>query len=74
MNGMFFGIDESKIVNLETRKKENETFVNDIIHDVFGNEGDCYNSKLVRIGRPIIRDETDENEGEAFGEVVVSDK
>ena len=42
--------------------KEDETLVNDIIHEVIGEEEDCNFIKLIIIWRPI-RDETDENEG-----------
>ena len=64
LNIMCFGIKESKSINLEARKKDDATIVNDIIHEVLGEEEDCNFSKLIRIGRPI-RDETamDENEG-----------
>ena len=60
---MCFGIEESTSINLEARKKD-DTLVDDIIHEVLGEEEDCNFSKLIRIGRPIIDENaTDENEG-----------
>ena len=73
LNVMCFGIDESKSVNLETRKKQDENLVNDIVYEVLGEEEDCNFSKLIRIGRPIVRDETDENDGGKLGNAGITD-
>ena len=56
LNIMCFGIEESLSVNIETRKKDDEVAVSSILEEVLGDEEDYNFSKLVRIGRPIARE------------------
>lgn len=74
LNIMCFGIEESKSINLEARKKEDDNIVNDMIHEVLGEEEDCNFSKLIRIGRPIREEnETDGIEGDQVGNAEYND-
>ena len=64
LNIMCFGIEESRSLNVESRRKDDETSVSYIIKEVLGSDEEFDFSNLVRIGKPIIQDESD---GEEMG-------
>ena len=53
LNVMCFGLEESSSINIESRKKEDESTVKGIIEEVLGEEEEFNLTNIVRIGRPM---------------------
>ena len=62
LNVMCFGLEESSSMNIESRKKEDESTVKGIIEEVLGTDEEFNLTKLVRIGRPVSNAEEIESE------------
>ena len=50
---MCFCLEESSSINIESRKKEDESTVKGIIEEVLGEEEEFNLTNIVRIGRPM---------------------
>ena len=61
LNIMCFGLEESSSLNIELKKKEDETTVTSIFQEVMGEEEDFSACKMVRIGRPVQPVESQDN-------------
>ena len=64
LNVMFFGLAESKDMNIENRRQEDEHKLYGILKEVMGEEEEFGIAKITRIGRPIQNDDS-EDEGPA---------
>ena len=62
LNVVCFGLEESSSMNIESRKKEDESTVKGIIEEVLGTDEEFNLTKLVRIGRPVSNAEEIESE------------
>ena len=71
LNIMCFGLEESSSLNIELKKKEDETTVTSIFQEVMGEEEDFSECKMVRIGRPIQPVESQDNEVVTLGEATL---
>ena len=62
LNVMCFGLEESSTINVEARKKEDESTVKGIIEEVLRVEEEFHHTNIVRIGHPMSSVEENDNE------------
>ena len=62
LNVMCFGLEESSSINIEIRKKGDESTLKGIIEDVLGVEEEFSLINIVRIRRPVSSAEQNDNE------------
>ena len=58
---MCFGLEERSSINIEIRKKEDESTVKGIIEEVLGVEEEFSLTNIVKIGRPVSSAEQNDN-------------